>query len=392
MYTVEEPTEEREDVIYGPLHRGWGHFGWNGNGSWADEPIDRNLMKISNAAKEQNQEMDTEGMKGEDLESMERHDAKKDRFLLLVAEGVARQWTSGDQHAYLTGNVISSSRLGDDDLSILTVDPGSGAAGDGAIGIDKLSKSSGDAYTLGVSFGISGSKTKSEADSYTLTDFMDMNGDRYPDIVSEKVIQYTDARGGLSEKIVASPGLSQKTHATTEGIALSGSFPMTFPEFRKTGKNGSQTQTDGGDAASTSGGISVSGSETIGASNAHYVWMDINADGLPDRVDLGGETAALNLGYSFAAPEPWGFAQIQAGGSRTESGGAGLGINIKQNSFSAGISLARSDNYSNEVLMDVNGDGLPDKVRKGNPLQVWINTGKWICSRTAELDWCFDDQ
>src|ERR1044071_4690380 len=35
--------------------------------------------------------------------------------------------------------------------------------------------------------------------------------------------------------------------------------------------------------------------------------------------------------------------------------------------------------------MDVNGDGLPDRVSKGNPVQVWINTGNGFA--TQPLNW-----
>jgi RHS repeat-associated protein len=373
LHSFERHTNEREDVIYGSMYRRWGHFGWNGNRTRATEPIDISQLKVSAAAKGQNSEIDTKGMTGEDLEGKEVYDAKQDRFFVLIASGSDQRWTSGDQHAYISADAVSSSRLGDDDLSILQVAMGGG--GTGAPGIEKVSKSTGNAYTLGVSVGVTASYSHSDAKNKTLTDFMDMNGDRYPDIVSERVIQYTDARGGLSTRTTPSTGYVQETHATTDGIALTGSFPMTMPKFRSSNKNSNQSQTDAGDAATTSGSVSVSGSTTKGDNEANYVWMDMNADGLPDRVNMTTGKVALNLGYSFGNNEPWTFGQIQDSGSDTKSGGAGLGFNIGQNSISAGFSLARSDNFSNQVLMDVTGDGLPDKVEKGSPVKVWVNTG-----------------
>jgi RHS repeat-associated protein len=149
---------------------------------------------------------------------------------------------------------------------------------------------------------------------------------------------------------------------------------MVMPKF-KDGVKKSEKKTDGGDAASTSGSASINVGNTTGNNNSEYTWLDINGDGLPDRVDLSGGKVALNIGYGFEDPEPWGFGQIQQSGSETKTGGAGLGFNFGQNSISAGFSLARSDNFANEVLSDINGDGLVDKIKKANPLQVSINTG-----------------
>jgi RHS repeat-associated protein len=371
VHSYEPHSNEREDIIYGSMYRRWGHFGWNGNRAYASEPIQLNLLKVSDAAKSQG-EVETANVSGEDLEGTEMYNAKADRFFVLVASPSDQRWTSGDQFAYLSKEAVSSSRLGDDDLSILQVQSGEGS---GAIGIEKVSKSQGNAYTAGVSLGISGSYSHSDAKNKTLTDFMDMNGDHYPDIVSELLIQYTDARGGLSSRTTSSRGYVQETHATTDGIALTGSFPMSMPKFRNSNKSSKQSQTDAGDAASTSGSVSISGSTTKGDNEANYVWMDMNSDGLPDRVNMTTAKVALNLGYRFGKDEPWNFGQIQDSGSDTKTGGGGLGFNIGQNSISAGFSLARSDNFTNQILMDVTGDGLPDKVEKGSPVKVWVNTG-----------------
>lgn len=383
LYTRFAHDSERRDAIYGALYRGWGQFGWNGNNGWESQPIDVDQLKVSDQARNQ-QPVNTNGLTGQDFESQGTYDATKDRFFVLLASGAQQRWISGDRYAFVLPDVISSSRLGDDDLSIVQVNTGSGK-GDGAAGIDKISKSSGNAYTLGVSFGLSASKSHSDATSRTLTDFMDLNGDQYPDIVSEKNIQYTDATGGLSNKIVPAFGMVQRTNGTTDGFTATGSFPMTFPKFKKSNLGGSETQTDAGDAASTSGlSLSVSVGETTGDNHENYMWMDVNGDALPDIVDTGNGTVALNLGYKFAKAEPWQtFTEIQATGSSTETGG--IGFNILQNSISGGFSVAKSKNFSNQVLMDVNGDGLPDRVSKGNPVQVWINTGNGFA--TLPLSW-----
>jgi len=82
--------------------------------------------------------------------------------------------------------------------------------------------------------------------------------------------------------------------------------------------------------------------------------IDVNGDGLPDIVGIGsaGARVALNTGTSFAPDQPW--------------GGANFGLNAGYN----------NDNAFPRMLQDVNGDGLPDLVAFGaGGLRVALNTG-----------------
>src|SRR5439155_26213743 len=99
-------------------------------------------------------------------------------------------------------------------------------------------------------------------------------------------MQHTDAGGGLSNRTVTSGAIQQTTTKTT-GISLTGSAYIPTAIFRKT-PSGDQT-VDAGNAQSNagSGKISIGGNAGVvnGTNQATFVYIDMNGDGLPDRVN-----------------------------------------------------------------------------------------------------------
>ena len=374
---------KEEDIIFGSFYRGWGQFAWNGNRANATLPIDETQLKPS-AQIQQKQGTDVNSLsqqRGDQLTSSQTYDPKKDNFIILIANGQQQRWSGYDPEVFIKGGNMNSSRMGAKDLSPLTINTGNGT---GSPGIDKVSKVTSLSFTAGAGIGgIGGSASVSNSTSKSLTDFMDMNGDRYPDVVGQQLIQYTDARGGLSSRTTANVGLVDETTANTTGVSLTGSASIPTAVFRKTPK-GEQT-TDGGTAQTNAGSakISLSGSAGIvnGSNQAGFAYLDMNGDGLPDRVDQSTHFVSLNLGYGFGPAEDWGFDQIQQGGSSSFSGGAGLGVVTGHKSFAIGFSLSRSENSTRMILQDMNGDGLPDWVAAASgpfgpqALQVRLNTG-----------------
>ncbi|GGB25045.1 SpvB/TcaC N-terminal domain-containing protein [Puia dinghuensis] len=384
---------KEEDIIFGSFYRGWGQFAWNGNRSYATQPIDETLLKPSDQIA-QKANVDPTALSQQDgnqLTASQAYDPKADRFIILVANGNQQRWAGYDREVFVKGANMSSSRMGAKDVSLLTINTGGG--GTGSPGVDKVSKVTTTAYTLSANVGFAGaSGSHSSSTSKSLTDFMDMNGDHYPDVVGEQLIQYTDARGGLSNRTVSN-GPIQQTDATVNGVALTGSAYIPMSIFRSS-PDGEQ-QVDAGTATTNagSGKISVTGNAgvNVGSNQAGFLYVDMNGDGLPDRVDQSTHLVSLNLGYGFAPGEDWGFDQIQQGSSNSFSGGVGLGFNWAQNSISVGVSLSRSDNASNLSLQDMNGDGLPDLVTVApgiggsQALQVRLNTGNGFS--TDVLTW-----
>ena len=239
-----------------------------------------------------------------------------------------------------------------------------------------------------ISYGIMGiSGMSATFGSYDgLVDYMDMNGDGYPDFVGKSGIQYSKPWGGIGE-LVTVPNYSafkSKTHTFGE------SFSACPTVLEKTpGNNIRNGQFHMGVSAGASGGV--------GESSTKVQFIDVNADGLPDKVDVDKGKVYYNLGYSFSAPESL-STYISEGENANVSLSAGVSANydygfliekasdavnqakqefaIAQVSISGGVSTSGSQNNINELFMDINGDGLPDKVMQGvDIVQVAFNRG-----------------
>ncbi|HEX2688593.1 MAG TPA: toxin TcdB middle/N-terminal domain-containing protein [Kofleriaceae bacterium] len=100
---------------------------------------------------------------------------------------------------------------------------------------------------------------------------------------------------------------------------------------------------------------------------------------------------ALNLGYRFAAPESWGNAAVSDGASRELSLGISPSFNGGNYDFAGGLSASKDTSQQgcteldllgkacakpSSLLMDMNGDGLPDRLTLQNgELRVAFNHG-----------------
>lgn len=105
--------------------------------------------------------------------------------------------------------------------------------------------------------------------------------------------------------------------------------------------------------------------------NQRVILMDINGDGLPDRVmrtNTGPYTTLwvqYNNGTSFESPEPFGIINTQGNDDDPDWGSP----------------ICTDGNSTRATLVDINGDGLPDRVMRkggGTDLTNWwvqINTG-----------------
>jgi RHS repeat-associated protein len=251
-------------------------------------------------------------------------------------------------------------------------------------------------------FGVGGSI--SQGLQATQIDFLDMNGDRFPDQVSEGHVRFSDGESGFGS-LEAVPGLgsvlpcgdgTELDDADLVGSALDAALGVAG-KLRCT-KDGTADATIGvgvtftkkdsrgepKEVASTMPSVGVATS----LSQTRVDLVDVNGDGLPDRVSLvpGAETATvqLNLGYRFGAPEAWSLPDWQDGGScsdlldlspvlgalgkldernalsYTVTGVERAGIALGPIGGGVGTSLARTT----VEMVDVNGDGLPDHVSK----------------------------
>ena len=240
----------------------------------------------------------------------------------------------------------------------------------GALGIDKISEGRSETYSAGGNFGgfVGASANVSpHGINNSLTDYIDLNGDRYPDIVTNKEIQLTRKTGGLFPKVVRNNmGVISEDNSSNWGVSASGSFNSAGkPQENGTGHSS----------------LGISGSYSNGNSNSSRIFTDINSDGLPDILTRANSenaspvTVSLNLGNNnFSAPLNWGAFNVANGNS--DNFGGGIGFNYSNGSIEAGLNLGRTDSDTNNTLIDINGDGMIDQIDSNNgTLNVKINQG-----------------
>ncbi|MEJ7768133.1 MAG: SpvB/TcaC N-terminal domain-containing protein, partial [Chitinophagaceae bacterium] len=371
LYTMDE------SFIFGPMYRHWGQFAYNGNRTRADQPIIESDLELAPALLNPAPTIDLSTAKDADeMQAMYAAEGgnqpKENKFIYLVPDNASKSWIGYDNLTYVKRDTIRSSRMGKDDLvpvnPITTPNPGSNS---GAVGIKKVTKT--DEISFGGAVGPDQNLGASISGGFTklVYDFNDMNGDGYPDILSNSKIQYTHPYGGLEPTANNSFGfgdVSQSNHVSI-GFTAGGVLPKSSSSNASSTSGGAKA-TEGQSKSRVAPGISAK--FNVNTENEKFAFLDINGDGLPDRVHENG-SVELNLGYSFLPQEQWGYAGINDG-TAIDYGG-GISINISNYSIVAGISLARSENETTRTLQDMNGDGLPDYIASISPLVVRINTG-----------------
>ena len=285
-------------------------------------------------------------------------------------------WGGADDELYILPGSSSASRQGPDDLTVPT--------GSTVVHGPTVSRVS-HATETGVSLGVSVlSASDTEATTEGVVDYLDMNGDGFPDVVGHGATQYTTSHGTLGGSIACAPSTSlgtlrsSKTSAQSVGIGGTVAEQVGNARGRAAATGTSSGQRRGQrhpDAADRPGPFGPGSTRATTDSNVDL--LDVNGDGLPDRVSHSGGTllVQLNIGYSFLDAEPFASAAINAG--KGASGSVGLGFNDNIYGFAGGASADRGESSADETLADINGDGLLDRVLPGSggSVLVGINTG-----------------
>lgn len=227
-----------------------------------------------------------------------------------------------------------------------------------------------------VTYTSSGSRY-SNADS----DFIDVNGDRYPDLLISNNAQTTMMTGG-HRSAAGNYSINPLNSNDSDNAALAFSGSYTVAGRKKTG----ETKSDSGNPT-FSLGINANLS---GSNKEKNALLDLNGDGLPDRVlEDNGFAYQLNLGSAFtnsyeAFPL---YTSIETKpNSLSASFGISTGFNIGNVPFS--ISLGYSANGGNveTSLQDMNGDGLLDLLNfTGGNATVQYNLGSAFSSLAVPL-------
>jgi RHS repeat-associated protein len=358
--------------------------------------------------------------------------ASKDETPLYVAAQPSPQgipnvvggpaWTAAGFDLYLTADGVKPSRRGGDVSA--TLEQANATAGGG---VDLVRKNT--SATVGFDAGAAGlGAAVSCGASDTQLDLIDLNGDLYPDQVAggsflstalgdveacagltvpgdhaDGSVRRADGHGGFGGESTFS-GLESPVRRTAD-IALGLNLGLGINVPRKNGKG----------ETTAVGSVLPSAGGTLAFSQTTTDLVDVNGDGLPDRVAMepGSDKVKvrLNLGYRFGAEEEWDlpkwgtdtadchepsnfgtgylgdltsfgtFDALRHGSSAVVNAGAAFGAF----GSSVGTSLSRTL----VELVDVNGDGLPDHVAKddGGAFRVKLNLGdRWGEEQTWKDD------
>ncbi|HZY08317.1 MAG TPA: hypothetical protein VFE69_11245, partial [Ilumatobacteraceae bacterium] len=252
-----------------------------------------------------------------------------------------------------------------------------------------LRRSRGNSTELGVS--LIGSVSQTQGGSTGELDFLDLNGDRRPDSISDNQVQFSsDAGFGPATNLGMTVGDSRQIDTANSrfGIAF-GSGASALAD--KLGASG---------AVKTAVSLLPSLGQNYGVSSTKVEFVDVNGDGLPDHVMATSPTqftVQLNLGGTFG-PETYlniGTSEgIDAFSGSTLAGAIQAGLpaldttavraednttnNLQVGYAGIGGGIAYSVNRTLTDFIDVNGDGLPDRVAKQpgeNVLRVKLNLG-----------------
>ncbi|MDC5697944.1 hypothetical protein OO014_11795 [Intrasporangium calvum] len=339
----------------------------------------------------------------------------------VVQTSLTERWEGPKAKIFAAqGGRAGSARVGED----LPMTSGSS----GAVSAPNLLGETGPIFMLMAGIGpLSGSFAAGWARS--LVDYLDMNGDGFPDTVRPGSIDYTNPRGtqecGPQSARVTCTGGGVTTVNSSTTLAVSGGFggaPIGISGNSKGTTNSTKGNSAGkGQSASDSSfGGNIGGSLGGGASftnptannpqqNADALddvprqgglptqetIADINGDGLPDRITVTNDviTVRLNLGHSFAPAVEWVTGAFSSTNSYSGSVGASLGVNIDNMGFSAGVSKNANVDLPNVAWEDVNGDGLLDALyNTSDGIKVAFSsgtglTGSAVYGTHASLDY-----
>ncbi|MGO4770913.1 SpvB/TcaC N-terminal domain-containing protein [Flavobacterium sp. W22_SRS_FK3] len=358
IYSLFNPDERTLGLYY----RNWGGFVINGN--LATNTIDQTKLKQSDAYATEpdvnNTDPDSYDGKG--------YEVSDSYFVSLNPSYTKAKWEGLEETIYMQGAVIGTSRLGEDDIadytdfSLPTLNGGSTSA------LDMISESKSKSIAAGLSAGPAnmGYSKSIDGDSNVTQTMGDFNGDRFPDYIRGSNVQLTKPIGSISDEVINLGDNFSHAETTSEGPSYGGGYSHGTAKSAGTlviGKEAAnriaaQSAADK-EAAKASDKLSVNASQGYGTDKSKMIHADINGDGLPDKITDNG-TVLLNTGYGFLTAENWNNNGLNAGTSTDWS--LGLGYNFNAGSITAGANYARSTSNGDKSFMDINGDGLPDKI------------------------------
>jgi RHS repeat-associated protein len=366
-----------EQGAFAQPYRGWAAIGYQANRDRATRPIVQSELVLDESYRDSLPDGPTE----DDVPGFaDNPTVNTPRIVVFAPLPAQDRWAGADDNTWVAAGAAASSRLGTDTIDVVT-----DADFAGATGVSRRSRTQQVSTTFGASIPgvpIGGGASVAKGRSSAEVDFLDLNGDRFPDAVGSAGVQYSDmvgglgdTRGNLGDKVRESDSLAFTVSANA------GSPARTSASGRGQDIPGGNRTNNTAKAGPEMPSLGIGGNLGGGDSNSRHDLIDINGDGLPDKVYANGD-AALNLGYSFADTEPWPGGPVNDG--ETRNTGVNLGFNTNYYGIAGGVSAALGSSVTDASLMDMNGDGLMDRVfsNDGNPVGVAINKGNGFADPT----------
>ncbi len=372
---------------WGSMYRNWGQFLYKGVDVGATYlPIvgqhinPNNLNLVTNTGQSADDILNDQNISVDDLanniDEIEKLGGNvSEYFGMTLPNKKLKRWES-HEHLYISESTISPyTRFLTDDIPDL-MPPVVPVNNFGAYGIRKYSffDSSNDNKSVGF-LGVSLGRATTKGSGRMLNEFMDINGDGFPDIIGDRV-QLTAKRGGLSNRIVTA-NLNIKTTINGSGNLAGGSMAIIQGTPKTDTKNNPSMNLIVGNNASAS--LSGSFFETTNSTNRFYA--DINGDGLVDIIEDG--KVFLNYGGTFLLSTIWSNLPDQKSKTTTRNvstGGSFSGISNQD--ISAGLSISSNTSEDIVTYIDINGDGLPEKIINGTTYYINLGTSFESIART----------
>ena len=311
-------------------------------------------------------------------------------------------YVGNDGDTWISATMMSSTRLINKNLNALASELGgmenSTVSNESSVeighvshgrnrGIKRSTKHSG--FVVGLDAYGSGNISKNSMK--TNADMFDFNGDLYPDVVKNGHVRFTNSDGSLGE-VKRMEGFSYVRESESSNYTLGISLGVDG-SIQKTSymANGNVV---GQKADFSTPGISLFAG--FGTTKSKNDFIDINGDGLPDRVNKDG-SVQLNLGYRLGARESIIPGTLTVNKTANVNSGGSIGFSSDKGGWGGGLFINSSQSGVESTYIDINGDGLPDRVEKSlhavpgvgiipknNKLKVSFNTGKGF---TQEYYW-----
>ncbi len=424
---------------FGTMYRHWGQFAYKAPASSSGDILQESLLYATDLASlseegestysgmNSNVQLVIDGDSQEDTARIGNHASYNplaSSFFVMQPDFKHNCWYAYSDYAYIERGMLSNLPHAADGLTISQIDSTDYESSmpiytPGAVAVSKKSfnKSFGVSGNLNVKIagiGWSGSASFTKSESRQLADMLDLNGDGLPDVLSEVRVQYTQPFGGLSAKTgtMFIDGLySEYSLDTIYGGSFGGSaLHMLWQPANNTRRS----------SKSISGSVGANVGNTRGSGNCATSWVDINGDGLPDKVYCNGGNLYYyqNVGYGFLPRALFSDGTVRHSTSLGNSGGTSLGASFERTwlnkegamldelanglpdeldtlrnrlldllnhqkynnrlnvSITAGFGSSYSENTTDVLTIDLNGDGLPDRLEKhGNVYYIQFNNG-----------------